>query len=371
MILSFRSHEHHLVNLVHSLTVTMQDHLVIMLSENIPQPASMVHRQPAAGVIGQNPMYGAHHNNAGRYHRSAADPMFYAPQHAVNGNTNGNTNEPMQALAENFGRVNLQAQSYHTSTKQNPVMTSQHYDAGVPLGAAYSQPYMQSGQLMYGNLHHAMANGYAGGYNMYPGYVNASQFPYSQNLIGGHSPMSSGWAPSSRVPSAEVPSLITPRRDSSSSQEGDAPGTPLTHYTGQGDYHNGIGVVGRSPHGMYSNWTTPSPTQGQFPKHQHRSSISPRLQLLVQQEPAIPHAIPAPYSPVKPLDRSLENPHGITNVYIRGLLPDTTDERLAALASRFGDITTHKSIIDHATGQCKGYVTTPRPRGANLLTPFP
>lgn len=147
--------------------------------------------------------------------------------------------------------------------------------------------------------HHNMANGYG----MYPGYVNPAQFQYQANMIGSHSPLSSGFAPSSRVPSFEVPSLVTPRRDSASSQEGDAPGTPLTHYTGHGDYNNNVGVVGRSPHGTF--WSTPSPT-GPF-KHQQRSSISPRLQLLVQQAPEIPHAIPAPYSPVKPLDRSLES----------------------------------------------------------------
>ncbi|KAF1821648.1 uncharacterized protein K489DRAFT_321694 [Dissoconium aciculare CBS 342.82] len=73
------------------------------------------------------------------------------------------------------------------------------------------------------------------------------------------------------------------------------------------------------------------------------------------QEPVIPPAIPAPSSPLKPLDRALENQRGETNVYIRGLLPETTDEMLQVWGSRFGDIKSSKSIIDMQTGLCKGF----------------
>ena len=92
------------------------------------------------------------------------------------------------------------------------------------------------------------------------------------------------------------------------------------------------------------------------PKQQlEQADVSPRLKLLMAQEPAIPRAIPAPSSPLKPLDRALENQRGETNVYIRGLLPETTDENLEAWGSRFGDIKSSKSIIDLNTGLCKGY----------------
>lgn len=37
------------------------------------------------------------------------------------------------------------------------------------------------------------------------------------------------------------------------------------------------------------------------------------------------------------------------------MLPDTTDEKLKALAGRFGDIVSSKSIIDHSSNQCKGF----------------
>ena len=92
------------------------------------------------------------------------------------------------------------------------------------------------------------------------------------------------------------------------------------------------------------------------PKQPEQTDVSPRLKLLMSQEPAIPRAIPAPSSPLKPLDRALENQRGETNVYIRGLLPETTDENLEAWGSRFGDIKSSKSIIDLNTGLCKGYI---------------
>lgn len=92
-------------------------------------------------------------------------------------------------------------------------------------------------------------------------------------------------------------------------------------------------------------------------KHE-QSDLSPRLKALIKREPAIPPAIPAPSSPLKSLDRALENQRGETNVYIRGLLPETTDEMLQAWGSRFGDIKSSKSIIDMQTGLCKGLVPT-------------
>lgn len=95
-------------------------------------------------------------------------------------------------------------------------------------------------------------------------------------------------------------------------------------------------------------------------KQPELSNVSPRLKMLLSQEPAIPRAIPAPSSPLKPLDRALENQRGETNVYIRGLLPETTDEVLEGWGSRFGDIKSSKSIIDMNTGLCKGFVLAER-----------
>lgn len=105
-------------------------------------------------------------------------------------------------------------------------------------------------------------------------------------------------------------------------------------------------------------------------KQPERSDVSPRIKLLVQREPPIPRAIPAPSSPLKPLDRALENQRGETNVYIRGLLPETTDEMLEAWGTRFGDIKSSKSIIDMNSGLCKGYVTSRDPTIRLALTRY-
>lgn len=101
-------------------------------------------------------------------------------------------------------------------------------------------------------------------------------------------------------------------------------------------------------------------------KNPEQTGNSRCLETLTSQWPAIPRAIPAPSSPLKPLDRALENHRGDTNVYIRGLLPETTDEDLKAWSSRFGDIESSKSMIDLNTGLCKGYV-----RHSLSFLPFP
>ncbi|KAK9367175.1 hypothetical protein V1509DRAFT_186313 [Lipomyces kononenkoae] len=55
------------------------------------------------------------------------------------------------------------------------------------------------------------------------------------------------------------------------------------------------------------------------------------------------------------LEESLKNPRKTTNVYIRGLAPDITDDILVKVASRFGTLTTAKAMMDSSTGMCKGF----------------
>lgn len=80
------------------------------------------------------------------------------------------------------------------------------------------------------------------------------------------------------------------------------------------------------------------------------------LEALTQQEPPIPHAVPAMWTNPSELTlaKCLENREGITNVYIRGFLPETTDDMLHAYAARFGKIERCKAIVDLDTGLCKG-----------------
>ncbi|KAH1494283.1 hypothetical protein LV164_001442 [Aspergillus fumigatus] len=81
------------------------------------------------------------------------------------------------------------------------------------------------------------------------------------------------------------------------------------------------------------------------------------LESITQQEPPIPRAVPAMWTNPSEvtLAKCLENREGITNVYIRGFLPQTTDEMLHSYADRFGKIDRCKAIVDLDTGLCKGF----------------
>jgi hypothetical protein len=83
------------------------------------------------------------------------------------------------------------------------------------------------------------------------------------------------------------------------------------------------------------------------------------LESLTQQDPPIPRAVPAMWTNSSDLTlaKCLENREGITNVYIRGFLPETTDDILHGYASRFGQIERCKAIVDLETGLCKGLVS--------------
>lgn len=57
--------------------------------------------------------------------------------------------------------------------------------------------------------------------------------------------------------------------------------------------------------------------------------------------------------------RSSSNPYfanlSSTNLYIRGLAPETTDDKLQSMCERYGKIVSTKAIMDKQTNLCKGY----------------
>ena len=277
-----------------------------------------------------------------------------------------NGNGSMQSLTNNIAALNMHA-SYGSSTtsKSGGSALSGHsseynnsHGGGlwVPNPALINSMYqvMPSSQQQTGMAHSPNIYGQGGA------YVPQTAYPYGQTVVD-NSPIPPVWA--ARISSGEMPPLMTPRRDSVSSNENDIPGTP---YGSGGIYRYGAGttIMDRSPSGIYTNSGTPSPSQlaqhfqvmAPIQKQQVMPTLTPHLLALVHQEPPIPRAIPAPSSPHKPLDRSLENKTGETNVYIRGLLPETSDEMLHAWGKRFGDIQSSKSIIDLKTNLCKGSV---------------
>ena len=270
----------------------------------------------------------------------------------------------ISALTNGMGGMNLHASfgSSGASKSGSQVSGSSSEYGGIPL--TQPQGLWVPNQQAFSNVYHGLPGAIQpqsalphppGMYTPVGPYMHQISYQHGHAMVD-NNPMPPSWA--SRVSSAEMPSLMTPRRDSISSNEPDLPGTP---YTGYGVYRNGTAVIDRSPSGVYTHSATPSPSQmahpyslAQMGKVQSLTTLPPQLMMLLQQEPLIPRAIPAPSSPLKPLDRSLENKNGETNVYVRGLLPETTDDMLHNWGSRFGDIQSSKSIIDLKTNLCKG-----------------
>lgn len=295
------------------------------------------------------------------YNHSASN--VYGNQYGARGQgyagMHNNPSADLAAIAHGFQGMNLQTPTFATQAKNAMMPTASGY-GGLPNNNMGAGMYGNAAPYVYPNSYNASNNTHSPG--IYTPHAN--QYMQSMNYHGyqhhDNSPLSQNWTPTTAGATAEVPTLITPRRDSISSNENDQPATPS--YPGYPGFPGSSVAINRSPSGVFTH-STPSPTSMIGPygvsiaaKQPEQADISPRIKLLVSREPCIPRAIPAPSSPLKPLDRALENPRGETNVYIRGLLPETTDEMLESWGSRFGDIKSSKSIIDMNTGLCKGYV---------------
>jgi RNA recognition motif. (a.k.a. RRM, RBD, or RNP domain) len=200
---------------------------------------------------------------------------------------------------------------------------------------------------------------------MHVGMAPDSAYPFG---VSGQFPVQAGFAPLPvpyhAVPytpgriasygdrSSEVPGLEN-RRGSYSTTES-TPATPFFGSSSDRGNASRIAVI-------RSSYTTPSPEQivvpGMIPKA--AQPIDEDTLALLKQDPAIPEAVPAVFTPpthTKSIEQCLENRiNGNRNVYIRGLHPTTDDELLHKYASRFGKVEQSKAIIDTATGACKGY----------------
>ena len=208
-----------------------------------------------------------------------------------------------------------------------------------------------------------------------PGMVAASPYMPSPGFHTSHG-MPNGsavaWTNAPQNP-ADPPDLAVARRNSFSSNEETGPHTPFFVH-GAADYQPKINTD-NSPQA----WATPSPQQL---AHMYYPQISAKpssymlqdLDAICLQEPAIPRPIPAIFSGEKgrgTLESSLMNKLNTTNVYIRGLHPDTTDEMLWAYGSRFGTIDSAKSMMDQQTGTCKGFVIPVDAWRSGLTCVFP
>ena len=165
----------------------------------------------------------------------------------------------------------------------------------------------------------------------------------------------------------EVPSLDAHRRGSWSSNDENGPTTPGMAVNAHQDYYTNTASLDRGSMISFP-YATPSPPSiiqpyvagpmqpMKCPDNKNYESVN--LDILTQQPPAIPRAVPALWTNQEDLSlaKCLQNPEGITNIYIRGFLPEVTDQDVHDFAARFGEIESCKAIVDMDTGKCKGYV---------------
>lgn len=270
----------------------------------------------------------------------------------------------IDSLAENFGNFNVRNTSsgnhgnYNTSTMEPKAAVMDAYGRKANRPAA-------NGQVLYqledGTFVYSQSPQY--NYSQYTNNHLASLYPsqYQQpnyaSMVSGNSgalstPREQTWMSSHHM--APVPELDAHRRTSYSSNEETSPQTPAF-----GNWQHPIYISGRSP----TTWSTPSPMSGHtsyvhVAKGPNGETVTADFAAWCNQAPAIPEPVPARHSGPDggrgSLEKILDNPDGTTNVYVRGLQPDTTDELLGLYGRRFGHIESQKAIIDHSNGTCKG-----------------
>jgi hypothetical protein len=178
-------------------------------------------------------------------------------------------------------------------------------------------------------------------------YMPANVFPacYTNSALSAAMMPTYGW----NYGMTPTPNAMDAARRTSWSSEDNAP-------MGQGsqDYYNPIPYAPISA--TQSQHYIAGPIQP-MKCSDNKSYEMANLDELVSREPPIPRAVPALWTNQEELSlaKCLQNPEGITNVYIRGFMPDTTDEDLEHWASRFGEIESCKAIIEQDTGNCKGF----------------
>ena len=251
----------------------------------------------------------------------------------------------IDSLADNLGRLNMRNAGHinhnsYTTTPMHPKPLS--VDAyGRKANELTANPQilyqLDDGSLVYANSPQYSYPQYAGNHLTVP-YASRYQQPSytsvsTANFNGPNTPRGQTWMSSQNM--AGVPELVAPRRTSYSSNEEASPHTPAL-----GNWQHPLYFSARSP----STWSTPSPMSGQGPyihvaKGPNGETVTADFAAWTNQAPAIPDPVPARHSGPDggrgSLEKILDNPDGTTNVYVRGLQPDTTDELLGLYGGRF------------------------------------
>ncbi|KAI4130851.1 MAG: hypothetical protein LQ338_001528 [Usnochroma carphineum] len=261
-----------------------------------------------------------------------------------------NFDPSMNGLSHSMAGMMLHGAGYSAAAKQNaagtiaPSQSNGRMFYTLPNGLLYSNP---------NGVQNAYSQ-YLAGYGLnatHPGQVQQAPFT---NLLSNTpaTPNGPGWLAPPRLPQ-EVPELAAPRRTSLSSNEADSPQTPMFNYLG--GYQLGPNLHPNDL-AVFGSQNPDSPLQ--VAKDRTGEPYVADFEKWTTMSPPIPFAIPAIDSPGGgrgSLEQIMHNPNATTNVYVRGLHPDTTDEMLLAYGKRFGDVDSAKSIIDNATGFCKGF----------------
>lgn len=273
------------------------------------------------------------------------------------------SNNGMDNLAESFGNINLRNAALMSQGKAgNAAMQVNDPNMSAMMGQQSNGPMLY--QLPDGTFMVSGSNTSQGNYHQYPSaYSMAVTQPTQYQQAAYHAMPAAGMPPGPHTPrnhlwtSAhsmhKLPELVAPRRSSWSSNEEASPQTPLD------GYQPTVVISGHSP----TTWsTTPSPIQAQFPQQIAKDAdgvpVYADFWAWTQKDPAIPPPVPAVHSGPDggrgTLDKILDNRNGTTNVYIRGLQPNTTDEMLGGYGARFGPIVSQKAIIEMSNNTCKG-----------------
>ncbi|KAH0834407.1 hypothetical protein FOPE_03681 [Fonsecaea pedrosoi] len=233
-------------------------------------------------------------------------------------------------------------------TNSNPLSNMQNLKATLPPSASvetemnavnrpgYNSPLMMlpSGQAVPLPNFYGQNQTSTGDTSQLP-YVPTGMFP---SFIGNTS-MATSALPGYGWPynlASNVAGFDPGRRGSWSSNEENASNNQNVALQGQSDYYNSMAYLSTTPASQHYVAGPIQPMKCQ----DNKSYEMVNLDELVNRDPQIPRAVPAMWTNQEELSlaKCLQNPEGITNVYIRGFMPDTTDEDLERWASRFGEI---------------------------------
>lgn len=277
----------------------------------------------------------------------------YGPRYPQQGNQSSRESS-VSSLAHRFGNMNLQnpRSKYGGQNGAAPVQVNTNMDWSNA-GRAYNSPFILVPNSTVFNGVPAVSsfvpNGVAGQADQ------IGQFPYAAGMYPNMGPVVPG--------GYSWPYMMNYDMQDANKQAtwNDAQKGAQTENTGQTQYYPSNYVPNMDPAMSGYSYGNMMPQMGSIalPLQMMKTPngyVIQDLEALTQQDPPIPRAVPAMWTNPSELTlaKCLENREGITNVYIRGFLPETSDEMLHAYAARFGKIERCKAIVDLDTSFCKG-----------------